>query len=219
MVTTKQIPTPSAHPAGTRFDLEKKEDVNELKKRCFCCTKRFGYPELADDFTGTVFVWLLEGKRQHATIDQMFIDYLRQCYGRTRPGGSNEGSRHYRLHTSINPNGSLAGKEDGETRITPDVLISPEPDDIGGTSGGIRNARQFAFLFRGREAEIFERHVLNEEKQTDVAFSLGISGERVCQILVQVKKKIENASLLREALERLEWDDGFGRYAVDWIRL
>lgn len=41
-----------------------------------------GYGQDADDIAQDIAIKLLEGRHKHATVDQMFIDYLRRTYGR-----------------------------------------------------------------------------------------------------------------------------------------
>ncbi|NCY20676.1 hypothetical protein EBX31_01810 [bacterium] len=196
-----------------------KEDFARIKASCRVVAKRFGYPEEADDFFSQVCVWFCSGVGAKSSFDHLFIDYLRKNYGRTGAGGRNERSRHHRFNGLLAPDGSLARREDGETGITPDLLVSPEPDDSGGASGGLRNAWQFAFLFGGREAEVFERHVLGGEDLIAIADDLGITGGRMSQVLGAMKKKMARLVDFKEAMERLEWDEGFGSYEVEWIRL
>lgn len=39
------------------------------------------------------------------------------------------------------------------------------------------------------------------------------------QVLGAMKKKMARLVDFKEAMERLEWDEGFGSYEVEWIRL
>lgn len=70
-----------------RLDLKNEDDIKKLLTRIkySCC--RLGRSEIAEETAQEVFTRMLEGKHQHATIDQAVIDYLREQYGRKgKPG-------------------------------------------------------------------------------------------------------------------------------------
>lgn len=211
--------TTCASPAEDRFDLSKREDLERIRTKCHHTARRFKREELADDFTSTVLLWLVEGKRQHATVDQMFIDYLRGAYGRTGGRCGSKRPHPHRDTVSITQNGTLQSARDADLEWTPDELVSPVPDDFGVPSGGDRQPWQFAFLFGGRELEIYERIVEDGELHREIAEDFGVTESRISQIYQVILQKVQKARQLREALERLEWDESFGRYAVEWIRL
>ena len=208
-----------ATPAENRFDLSKRENLERIRTKCEQTARRFKRRELADDFTSAVLLWFVEGKRQHSTFDQMFIDYLRGAYGRTGGRCGSKRPHPHRDTVSISPAGSVKSNREGDLEWTPDELVSPVPDDLGVPSGGDRQAWKFAFLFGGRELEIYQRILEDGEQHREIAEDFGVTESRISQIYRQILLRIEKARQLREALERFEWDESFGRYAVEWIRL
>jgi hypothetical protein len=59
-------------------------DLEDLYARATNVAKYKGLKEEAEDFAQWLMVKYLEGKSQHQTIDQAFIDYRRQQHGDPR---------------------------------------------------------------------------------------------------------------------------------------
>jgi len=63
--------------------VRERRNIETLYKRAAIHARAKGYKEEAHDFAGWIAIKWLEGKSQHQTIDQAFIDFLRGEYGGT----------------------------------------------------------------------------------------------------------------------------------------
>lgn len=171
-------------------------EVLKYQKRARYVARKRGYPQLADDFAQQIFVYFGEKPDRGATLDQLFIDYLRGTYGRPgKPGGD----------ARITAELTMVPIDDAR-----DVAIDSEPEFISG---------QCAFLFGGREAEIYQHYFVDQEQEQEIARLLGVTPSRICQIIGSMKKQIQNHFLLEEARVRFESEPSFTQMRVDWITL
>jgi DNA-directed RNA polymerase specialized sigma24 family protein len=60
------------------------EDVSRLRERAMLVARLRGFPEDAEDFAQQALAWMLEKPDRGATIDQLFVDYLRDRWGDSR---------------------------------------------------------------------------------------------------------------------------------------
>jgi DNA-directed RNA polymerase specialized sigma subunit len=131
----------------------------------------------------------------HSTLDQLFIDYLRQSYGDTRTGiGS---ARSKAEHTSCSLD--LARN------------IAADPGDE-------LEDRGCAFLFKGKQRDLYEACFLEERTEATMGEYYGVTESRICQMLKPIKQEIESYYILRKFLERLNDDESL-ELQIDWIQL
>lgn len=185
-------------------------EILKFQKRGKYVAAKRGYPELADDFAQELLLTFVENPDRHSTVEQLFIDYLRGTYGDTRSHLGTERSRTEHTMLSLD---TQANQSEREISLY-DVLAAPQPD-----SESERTRRECSILFGGREAEIYDAYFVDEEVEKSIGERFGITESRVSQILKPMKKEIQEYYLIREVLERMEWDPDYGKFQVDWIRL
>lgn len=185
----------------SRIDFTNPNEVRRLQERARHVATKRGHSELADDFAQEIFVQWLAGHGGHQTIDQAFIDYLRSLYGRTGPRGSGSGSgsgrfSEYRNYVNLDEVRNLA---------EPARDIQPTWD--------------FTHLFRGRQAFLYGAYFVEEMSENSIADILGLTESRVSQMIKPMKREIQDAALLTDVRERMEWDEDYGKVEVEWITL
>jgi len=178
------------------IDLSDPKAVHKLFKRATYVAKRRGYSELADDFAQEVALNRLSGRGRHQTIDQAFIDYLRSQYGRTGARGSGSGSGRVPKHIN---------------HVNIDKIR-----DLAEPTRDLAPPREFAHLFRGREAELYRAYFVEERANKSIGEELGITESRVSQLLSPIKERIRKHAILLDGYERMEWDDTFLSFRIEW---
>lgn len=188
------------------------DEIKKLQTRARYVASKRGYSQLADDFAQEIFVEFLQNPDRGATIDQLFIDYLRRTHG--RPGTPGGDARVLANHTiSID-----AHAQDDEYK---EIQLPSHPPygDTDDDSRLNRDVGRLDFLFRGREAEIYRLYFVEELSEKSIGDLYGITESRVSQILKPMKKEIQDYYATQELRERSEWDESFGIFQIDWIRL
>lgn len=171
------------------------DEVKKFQKRARYVAIKRGFSELADDFAQEIFITFLENPERGATVDQLFIDYLRRTYGRPgKPGGD------ARIQAE------RFTDEFDDSTITCD---DPEPEFERG---------RYSFLFGDKQAEIYEAYFVNEMTEKWIAERLGVTESCVSQKLSEMKKKIIEQVELEDLWERFKTEPEFTRLEIQWIR-
>lgn len=186
------------------------QEIEKFQKRARYVAAKRGYPELADDFAQELLLSFVEKPDRGATIDQLFVDYLREHYGDARSASG--AARSFALRESISLD--AAGCEGEESYTLHDRIGSPEP-----VSELELSHRECSLLFGGRKAEIYQAYFVEELTEQTIGKALDITESRVSQILGSMKREMRDYYMLREGLERMEWDTGYTKLHVDWIKL
>lgn len=168
---------------------QKSIEYEKLHKRAKQCAMSKGYGEIAEDFAQSLIQRYCEGKSQHQTIDQSFIDYLREQYGRTRTNGS-----HNRYE---------------ERRNAVDITTCR---DLAISATELRFNRDYSFLFRGRELEIYQDYFILEETEDKIGSHYDVTESRICQILSKIKNKLAT-QIIYEKMENEELKP----IEIEWI--
>lgn len=172
------------------------DEIQKFQRRAKYVAAKSGYPQLAEDFAQELFVYFWEKPDRGATVSQLFIDYLREQHGRPgTPGGD----------ARIAAEKSFSPIDDAR-----DIAADPEPE---------QSDWRCDFLFGGREAEVYDWVYLEERHEYELADRWGVSASRVSQVLKGVKQEIAGYLILKDALERMDWDPTFGLLNVNWIRI
>lgn len=187
-------------------------EVLKFRKRALYVARKYGYPELADDFAGQIFVYFLEKPDRGATVDQLFIDFLRSTHG--RPGTPGGDARITGAARTVSLDQNASGIEGADGPLLHELIGCVEHDPEPELADG-----RFAHCLRGREAEIYELYFVEEWSEATIGELLRLSESRVSQLLKPMKRKIQNFAGLQALRERLQWDEAFGQYSVDWITL
>lgn len=180
----------------TRMDWTDSNAVQKLMKRASDVARQRGYSELADDFAQEIATHWLSERGQHQTLDQFFIDYLRAQYG--RPGVRSHRSKYEERRNYVDLD---------EARNLAEPARDLEPE------------RSFAVLFSGREGEIYGAYFIDERTEKSIAADFGVTESRICQLLKPMKEKIRRHAILLDGYERMEWDESFLSFAIDWVSL
>lgn len=183
-----------------------------IKRAKYVAIKR-GYSELADDFSQEIFIEFIQNPARGATLDQLFIDYLRRTHG--RPGTPGGDARIYAERNSVSLDAYATGGEYQEIQL-------PSHNDRGSLDDDTRFKQSpwgLTFLFRGKQAEIYRLYFLEEMKELEIAHLFGLAESRISQLLQLIKKEIENYYILKEMKERMEWDEKVGIFQIDWIQI
>lgn len=168
---------------------QKSIEYEKLHERAKQCARSKGYGEIADDFAQSLIQRYCEGKSQHQTIDQSFIDYLRQQYGRARISGEHNRYEERRNAVEISTLRNIATSSDE-----------------------LRFNRDYSFLFRGKELEIYQDYFILEETEDKIGQHYGVTESRICQILSKIKNKLAT-QIIYEKMENEELKP----IEIEWI--
>jgi DNA-directed RNA polymerase specialized sigma24 family protein len=168
----------------------------ELYERAKYVACKRGHSELADDFAQEAVAGWLSGCGRHQTVEQRFIDYLRSQYGRAGLRSSRLKFQERRKYVDLD-----------EARN-----IAADPGDVGA-------ARQFAYLFAGRQAFLYDAYFVQQLSEKEIGEMLNVSESRVSQMLKPMKLAIQDEAVLQDGLDRMEWDEDFTKLEVDWVRI
>jgi RNA polymerase sigma factor (sigma-70 family) len=189
------------------------QEIQKYQKRARYVATKSGYPELAEDFSQELFIEFLQNPDRGATVDQLFIDYLRRIHGRPgTPGGD------ARILARANTISIDSFSDDGK-REEIQLPAYDDPRSIDDGPGSNPDVGKFAKLFRGREAQIYQAYFVDEITEESIGKCFGISESRVSQILKPMKKKIKDAAILQEGYQRMEWDESFLSFKVNWLEI
>lgn len=187
--------------------MTKQEIINFQKRAKYVAAKR-GYPELADDFSQEIFIAFARG--WHSTVEQLFSSYLRDQHGDTRTQCGLE--RRLAKNRTVSLDAPVS-EDEGSASF----------HDIIGTSheqpGDIKEHRGTAFLFTGREAEIYDLKYVEEFYQTEIGLRLGLSQGRIAQLIKTIKQEIQNQYVLTQLWERYQDERNLSQLEIEWITL
>ena len=171
--------------------------IKKYQKRAKTVAVAFGFPELAEDFSQELFIYFLEHPDIGATVDHVFIDYLRRERGRPgTPGG------------------------DAKIKARNNSIPIEEATDIAEPVSKVElSKKDLSFLLEGKELEVYQHVFLEEKTLWSLTEELGVTESRLSQILKEVKKKLTNYYILQEGKERLEWNENFGVCKINWIKI
>lgn len=186
------------------------EEIIKFQKRArYVATKR-GHAELADDFAQDLILIFIKSPDRRSTVDQLFTDYLRGTYGDTRSALGRARSFAVRESVSLDD----ARDESEKSFSLYERIAAPESD-----TEAERSCRECSHLFGGRKAEIYEAYFVEEKTEKVIAQGMELTESRICQLLKPMKREIQDYYILREGLERIEWDPDYTKLQVDWIKL
>jgi hypothetical protein len=166
-------------------------------------------PELADDFAQEAVIQQL--RYPGLDLEYAFINLLRKEYGSSRtPGGR---ARQIATARAVQLD-AARDDTDANPTLNHDLVGDPRADPRS-----IEPLRNYAHLFRGKEAQVYAL-VFEEELELKKAGEfLGLTEQRVWQIARKIRNRIILEDGLEEVKETLEADSGITRIEIDWIRL
>lgn len=190
------------------------DEITQFQKRARHVARKRGYPELAEDFAQEIFVAFGRGRR--ATIDQLFIDFLRQNKADPRtPGGRARQSANGRTDSldespSERPGGVLRHELVGGAGGDPESLL----DHLGASH-----------LFGGIEAQVYQLHFVEQLPKREIAEALLVSPSRISQITSEMAETIRDVRRFNHMMERYRDDrSSFGALElqgleVEWVKI
>lgn len=178
------------------------DKIKELQGKALAQAIRWGYSQDAEDFAQDVLIKTLTGRK--ATIEQLFIDYLRQHYGDSR-------SSQFELKRAARF--ARTDEEGGKENL--DFVA----DSRGFETSASEQFDDFAVsgLLTAGERETYER-LAAEERPFEIAAAMGVSQSRISQIRKNLRKKHENMAIL-ETLDEYRLYARKSQFEVDWIVL
>jgi hypothetical protein len=182
------------------------DEITQFQKRAHYVAKKNGRPELAEDFAQEVLLAVTQGRR--ATVDQLFVDYLREQFGSSRnPGGRARqmaGRRTVSLDEEVGEEGSSILRHE---------LIGGTERDLPSLGDRGRSAH----LFAGIEADIYQMIFVEEQTLDQVGDHFGVSESRISQRVNSMRTRIRDHFLSERLLERYRDDESFGVLEVQWL--
>ena len=185
-------------------DVEIKSLLNRAK--AYANSKRFA--QHSDDFAQEVYIAYARGRK--ATIEQLFVDFLRKEYGDTRSLGGSTKS-----HARLNGLSFDTPKKQGDNEVNlSDIIASPggEPDAFGSDWSS-------KILFTGRIELIASLYLEHNWLQDEIGDLLGVSGSRISQFLKKIKKEIEKAAIFEERFDIYKDDSEYSKLSINWITI
>lgn len=185
-------------------------DNNTIRQFQFECkqhARRRRYPQEADDFAQEAAIAFVRGRK--ATIEQLFIDYLRARHGDARARGYCPGPGAKNREISLDER-----KADTDGLSLLDTIAAsghdprPEPYDW-------RSRANLSL----RDEVICQLYFDDEIVLAEIGEMLGITESMVSQRLKRVKKEIESVVLLSEKMAEYKDDSQVSKLEVNWITL
>jgi RNA polymerase sigma factor (sigma-70 family) len=176
--------------------------LNKLRKRAIISAGKYGFSEHAEDIAQEVLLHFIEGRGQSQTIDQAVVDCIRKRFG--RPGHPGATAK-YALATA-----ESIETDDGQRDFAAPVRESEFTECE-------RDLERAGRLFKGVDAMIFQMRFREEMLQDEIAKILGVTESRVCQRINRIQKELKVWVEYWSLRDRLERDEHFGLYQVDWI--
>lgn len=197
------MPKPNQPPLHQ--DLTDPDTIHHFIKRAKNVAKRRGYPELADDFSQEIFIAFARGWR--STVDQLFSSYLRDQHGNPRfPSGV---ARRIARSRTVSLDAPIGQEEDSPS-------LHERIADSRGDSEHEWEAGRYSYCFGGREAEFYQLYFVEQQTEKVIGDLFAITESRVSQILGVMKEKIRNQAILGDGYERIEWDESFLSFRIEW---
>lgn len=173
-----------------RYDFSNESDLKTIKKRIsISYKKQTGGNEGSEDCVQEVITRMLEGRHQHATINQAVIDYLREC--RNLKGFRRNFKRENYPVTNSYEQGSFDRFIGSDTR--------------GNVDSGI-DFRRLISMSKHWEKAVMNLYYMEEYGLVEIGNFFGVSESRVHQWVQRIQKRIstrinseERASLQRNA--------------------
>lgn len=185
------------------------DEIKKIQERARKHARARGYSQHADDFAQEAIIKLLADRR--ATIDQLFIDFLRHEYGDTRSPGGRGRSR--ANHTRQSLDEPQNGKEDGLSLH--ELIAGP-----GGDTNSERGNWKSRVNLRGRDALIFEMRFDLEMSELEIAEALGVTESRICQLLNgRIDRAAKDAVVLQEVASLYHDDEDYSKLEIKWIAI
>lgn len=162
------------------------EEIRKFTERAHYVASKFGRSDLAEDFTQEMFLAFAEG-RHGATVDQLFIDYLRKTFGRSGTSGGEQrkliAARTFSLDEPVG--------DHPDSPLGHDLVGDPRGDlELGREYGRIVG------LLAGRDRELVELYYSEGWTLKEIAEKYGVTESRMSHKLSWILSK------LRERLKR-----------------
>jgi hypothetical protein len=185
------------------------EEAKKIQAIARSIAVKWHRPELAEDFAQEAVIARL--RWPGLELEYAFINLLRKEYGSSRtPGGR---ARQIGTARAIELD---AARDDTDAHPTLNHDLVGDPRSDPRIVGSPRN---YAHLFRGREAQVYALVFEEELPLKKTGEILGLSEPRMWQIARKIRNKITLEDGLEEVKETLEEDPGITRIEIDWIRV
>lgn len=193
-----------------------RQEITMLYDRAIKNARAKGFDQEAEDFASWVTIKYLEGKSQHQTLDQSFIEYRRKHHGNPRTRGYRARKSAESHYITLTP---LESDEKGQAE-----LRSAERSfvDVSGESEDYRREDPDPSIhLSGRDLIAYQLVYQEELTLKEAGELLGVTESRMSQILKRVTTDIAHAVarplMLADMRERVEQGDT--EFRIDWITL
>lgn len=184
------------------------EELLKKQKQARAHAVRCGQEDQADDFAQDYAIALIRGWKQ--TIDQAWASFVRGELGDLRtPGGLARSQARFKTTRLDAP----VGDEEGST-LNHELVAAPltEPDPL-------RRPIEVVSGMTMLEERLYEDVFIDERPKREIAAGMGVTPARVSQLLGPIKNKIAAYSQLEELRDRMNTEENFGVFEMDWITL
>jgi len=188
----------------------------QLYKKAIRHAKIKGYSDIAEDFGGWISIKWLEGKSQHQTINQSFIDFLRLEYGGV---GYRRGSDAI-LRTHRQPQAEVSGCDESTAEETIDRLQYSGGDaegDLGRSAQVTGSDVDPRSYLSSRLGHIYHAYIKEERTLAQVGKDFGLTESRVSQLMTKIEIYILQYNGLRKIRELV--DEGRTSLDIEWINI
>lgn len=191
---------------------KKRSKIEDLYKRAIKLGKNKGLGEESEDFAGWLAIQWLEGKSQHQTLNQSFVEYRRRNHADPRnPGGL----------------AKLIGKARTVSLTSPEGREEANFAHERSLEGRARDVARGKFfdvdpstILSGRDAEIYRLYFKEEYPIKVIAAIYELHPNYVQQQLGKIKCRVYAAlkPLIKERIkEKIE--QAQTEFGIDWIAL
>ena len=185
-------------------------EINQLQARARSVARKYKRPNEADDFAQEAVIAMLAGRK--ASLEQLFIDYLRAQYGRTGVRSTSGGrAKSAAIHGAV----SLDQPISGENQNTLYSVIAAPGRDPRPFGADWRDR----VSFRGRNSLIAELRYDFEMSPQEIADLLGVSAARISQLFRGIEKEIQRCAILSEVADTYKDDEEYSKLQIRWIKL
>lgn len=186
------------------------EDAKKIQRRAKYLAVRWGHADQAEDFAQEVIISHMRWPGQ--TVEQALINFLRKEHGdpRTGSGRMRKAGTVYAQRLDA----PISAEEGRDGQLRHDIVGDSTPDPRT-----LEPARDFAYLFRGKKAQIYALRFDEELSLKEIGRIMGLTEAAISLSLIAMQKRIVLEAGLEGVRERLADDPGITEIEIDWIRL
>ncbi len=183
------------------------EEIKSLWAKAACYARSKGLHNDAEDFAQEACIAYV--RRGNIRLSSLFIDYLRQQYGRSSKRGYTPKFYERLRYTSINE----------PTEDEPRTPFYQPTGDIGRQPESERSDWRTRIDLQGNESIIFDLVVMKGWDRRFLAETCGVHESTISLQMREIELKTKDAILIQDTWDRYHDDKEYSKLEIDWITI